>query len=71
MPFIETSDRTSYAKASVEERWKRIDRAFHRGEELPAVSLYKVGADHRNPPARKRTATGLIQASTQRTKDRR
>jgi hypothetical protein len=32
------------AKASVEERWKRIDRAFHRGEELPPVSLYKVGA---------------------------
>jgi hypothetical protein len=31
-------------KASVEERWKRIDRAFHRGEELPPVSLYKVGA---------------------------
>ena len=31
------------AKASVEERWKRIDRALHRGEELPAVSLYKVG----------------------------
>jgi hypothetical protein len=31
-------------KASVEERWKRIDRAFHRGEELPAVSLYKVGS---------------------------
>jgi hypothetical protein len=30
-------------KASVEERWKRIDRAFHRGEELPPVSLYKVG----------------------------
>jgi hypothetical protein len=32
------------AKASVEERWKRIDRAFHRGEELPPVSLYKVGS---------------------------
>src|SRR5215218_814524 len=32
------------AKASVEERWKRIDWAFHRGEELPAVSLYKVGS---------------------------
>ena len=32
------------AKANVEERWKRIDRAFHRGEELPPVSLYKVGA---------------------------
>jgi hypothetical protein len=31
------------AKASVGERWKRIDRAFHWGEELPAVSLYKVG----------------------------
>src|SRR5918998_1181351 len=31
------------AKASVEERWKRVDRAFHRGEELPPVSLYKVG----------------------------
>ena len=30
-------------RASMEERWKRIDRAFHRGEELPAVSLYKVG----------------------------
>jgi hypothetical protein len=30
-------------KANVEERWKRIDRAFHRGEELPPVSLYKVG----------------------------
>jgi hypothetical protein len=30
-------------KASVEERWKRIDRAFWRGEELPPVSLYKVG----------------------------
>ena len=31
------------ARASVKERWKRIDRAFHRGEELAAVSLYKVG----------------------------
>jgi hypothetical protein len=31
------------AKASVKERWKRIDRAFRRGEELPPVSLYKVG----------------------------
>jgi hypothetical protein len=30
-------------KASSEERWKRIDRAFWRGEELPPVSLYKVG----------------------------
>jgi hypothetical protein len=31
------------ARASVETKWKRIDRAFHRGEELPPVSLYKVG----------------------------
>jgi hypothetical protein len=31
------------AKASVGERWKRIDRAYHRGEELPPVSLYKIG----------------------------
>jgi hypothetical protein len=30
-------------EASVGERWKRIDLAFHRGEELPPVSLYKVG----------------------------
>ena len=31
-------------KASAEERWKRIDRAFHRGEVLPPVSLYKIGS---------------------------
>jgi hypothetical protein len=31
------------ARASVEKRWKRIDRAFRRDEELPPVSLYKVG----------------------------
>jgi hypothetical protein len=31
------------ARASAETRWKRIDRAFHRGEELPPVSLYKIG----------------------------
>src|SRR5918993_318231 len=30
-------------KESAEGRWKRIDRAFHRGEQLPPVSLYKVG----------------------------
>ena len=30
-------------KSGTEERWKRIDRAFHRGEELPPVSLYKIG----------------------------
>jgi N-acetylglutamate synthase-like GNAT family acetyltransferase len=31
------------ARASMEERWKPIDRSFHRGEELHPVSLYKVG----------------------------
>jgi hypothetical protein len=30
-------------KVSVEARWKRIDRAFYLGEELPPVSLYKIG----------------------------
>ena len=30
-------------QASLETRWKRIDRAYHRSEELPPVSLYKVG----------------------------
>lgn len=30
-------------KASVAERWKRVDRAFHSGLDLPAVRLYKVG----------------------------
>jgi hypothetical protein len=31
------------AKPSVRKTWKRVDRVFHLGEELPAVSLYKVG----------------------------
>ncbi len=31
------------AKASLGTKWKRIDRAFHRGQELPPVMLYKVG----------------------------
>jgi hypothetical protein len=30
------------AKESVGEKWKRVDRAFHRGEELPPVSLYEA-----------------------------
>jgi hypothetical protein len=30
-------------KASLAERWKRVDRAFHRGLDLPAVRLYKIG----------------------------
>ena len=31
------------ARASMAERWKRIDRAVHRGEDLPPVELYKIG----------------------------
>jgi hypothetical protein len=31
------------AKAGMAERWKRVDRAFHRGLELPPVRLYKLG----------------------------
>jgi hypothetical protein len=31
------------ARASAETRWKRVDRAFYRGQELPPVSLYKIG----------------------------
>ena len=30
------------AKARVGSKWKRIDRAFHRGVELPPVVLYKI-----------------------------
>jgi hypothetical protein len=31
------------AKAGLGEKWKRLDRAFHRGKELPPVALFKVG----------------------------
>ena len=31
------------ARASVGHKWKRIDRAFQRREDLPPVELYKVG----------------------------
>jgi hypothetical protein len=30
-------------KKSMIERWGRVDRAYHQGVELPAVSLYKIG----------------------------
>lgn len=33
-------------KASVGARWKRINRAFHRREEVPPVSLYKIGGSY-------------------------
>jgi hypothetical protein len=31
------------ARGSLETRWKRVDRAYHRGRDLPPVSLFKVG----------------------------
>jgi len=34
------------ARAGVGERWKRIDRAFHRGQDLPPVELYKIRDDY-------------------------
>jgi hypothetical protein len=33
-------------RASTGERWKRVDVAFHRGEDLPPVSLYKLDSDY-------------------------
>jgi hypothetical protein len=30
-------------RASLAERWKRVDRAFHNGLALPAVRLHKIG----------------------------
>jgi hypothetical protein len=30
-------------RASMAHRWKRIDRALHRSEDLPPVDLYKLG----------------------------
>src|SRR5688572_20795950 len=34
------------ARASVGHKWKRIDRAFQRGEDLPPVELYEIGDDY-------------------------
>src|ERR671916_1894608 len=31
------------ARASVGHKWRRIDRAFHRTEDLPPVELYEMG----------------------------
>src|ERR687898_3097625 len=31
------------ARSSVGHKWKRIDRAFQRGEDLPPVELYEIG----------------------------
>jgi hypothetical protein len=31
-------------KESLRSKWKRVDLAFHRGEELPPIRLYKIGS---------------------------
>jgi hypothetical protein len=33
-------------KKSMCQRWWRVDRAYHQGVELPAVSLYKIGDEY-------------------------
>jgi hypothetical protein len=33
-------------KVDMADRWGRIDRAYHKGDELPAVSLYKIGESY-------------------------
>jgi hypothetical protein len=33
-------------RESARTKWERIDRAFHRGEELPPVELYKIGEEY-------------------------
>jgi hypothetical protein len=30
-------------RGSLETKWKRVDRAYHRGQDLPPVALFKVG----------------------------
>ena len=30
-------------RGSLETKWKRIDRAYHKGQDLPPVALFKVG----------------------------
>ncbi|MGH3108455.1 MAG: hypothetical protein ACRDN7_07635, partial [Rubrobacter sp.] len=30
-------------RASAGERWKRVDLAFHRGVDLPPITLYRLG----------------------------
>jgi hypothetical protein len=32
--------------ASAGERWKRVDLAFHRGVDLPPITLYRLGDDY-------------------------
>jgi hypothetical protein len=33
-------------REGVRTKWEHIDRAFLRGEELPPVSLYKIGSSY-------------------------
>jgi hypothetical protein len=33
-------------RMSLEARWKRVDRAYHGGQDLPPVALFKVGDEY-------------------------
>lgn len=33
-------------RSSLQTRWKRVDRAYHRGQELPPVALFEVGESY-------------------------
>ncbi len=43
-------------KRSMAERWGRVDRAYHKGVELPAVSLYKIGDEYFVPDGNHRVS---------------
>ena len=50
-------------RRSLGERWKRVDRAFHMGVELPAVELYQLGGRdllraRRQPPRQRSPLPG-------------
>src|SRR5215207_2777829 len=53
-------------KKSMSQRWSRVDCAYHKGVELPAVSLYKIGeayfvrdGNHRVSVAKYHKATAI------------
>jgi hypothetical protein len=53
-------------KVNMSARWSRVDRAYHQGVELPAVSLYKIGetyfvrdGNHRVSVARYHSAAAI------------
>ena len=54
-------------KVSMSERWGRVHRAYYQGDELPAVSLYKIGdtsfvrdGNHRASEAKYHKAAAIV-----------